>query len=499
MPRFFIKLVLVVSIIFPFINHADSFVRGINYDPVHSVTFAQGIGADNAQLIQQGIFNDLDKLKTLEDKMNFKITHLKTFFTVYSSLHNLATVNMADVVYQWNQMNPDNSLTLALGIYEFRPKIDACLTEIECQQWTQAQIDAAKQALSDYKANPTPLIDRIIVGNEDLDTSGMDKRVVNDMNQLKKYIQQNGINNVVVGTAQTQSTVMAMYTGSNYQNVLDTADFIGINVYPFWSNIPYGNQGVTAKQAFADVWSNLKKSKKWGKKPVIETEEGWPSAENPNASLYNEHDYFYYWLYGHTPPNQSPKPDKDYSVQTSYFFALNDKLPGQGVESNWGLFSADNSTNIFDNRQSGGKKLASNFIFPLFNNYIGANLDKQVVYNLSDIHQVSITACTEDNGGGSCYPLYGFEGSGKVASLTVDKTSWNSAKNGYTRFSAGKNNQLMIDTSREYYKSLFIIVDNKTYSGVCWINADALKNLTNNSQINIIWPAAGNPEPCQIN
>ncbi len=128
MYQFFLKIVFIFGLIFPLIGYADGFVRGINYDPVHSLAFSQGIGTDNKQLMQQGIFDDLDKLKDLENRVGFKITHLKTFFTQYSSLHNLTTINMADVVYQWNQMNPDNSLTLALGVYEFRRKIDACVT-----------------------------------------------------------------------------------------------------------------------------------------------------------------------------------------------------------------------------------------------------------------------------------------------------------------------------------------------------------------------------------
>ena len=500
MYQFFVKTFLICGVIFPLIGHADGFVRGINYDPVHSLSFAQGIGTDNQQLMQQGIFDDLDALKALENKAGFKITHLKTFFTQYNSLHNLTTINMADVVYQWNQRNPDSALTLALGVYEFRPRIDACITESECQQWTQAQIDAVKQALSAYKTNPIPLIDRIIVGNEDLETNFMDERLVKDINQIKAYIQQNGIQNVSVGTAQTQPAVMAIYQGTNYQNVLEAADFIGINVYPFWSNIPYGAEGLTAKQAFANVWSDLKKSKNWGTKPLIETEEGWPSAGRYPASLYNQHDYFYYWLYGHNYPNQAPKPGEDSLVQTSYFFALNDKLPGQGIESNWGLFSADNSTNIFDNLQLGEKKLAPNLVFPLFNNFIGADLNKQVVYNVQDLHQVIITACSDNNGKGACYPLYGFQGSGAVSSLTVDRTSWNATKHSYTRFYPGQNNQLMIDTSNQYYKSLLIVLDdNNRYPGICWVNADSLQNLKNGSQINIIWPDGGEPQPCQIN
>jgi len=267
------SLFLALTLIFPFISHAGSMIRGINYDPVHSVIFApvhsvifaHGVGTDNKQLMEQAILNDLDKLKNLEHEKNFKITHLKTFFTVYSSLNNTATVNMADVVNQWNQANPDDALTLALGVYEFRQRIDACSTEKECQSWTQAQIDGVKQALEQYNGNNIPLIDKVIIGNENLLTNGMPIRLVNDINQMKNFLHSRNINNVSIGTAQTVPDVIDMYKGKDYQNVLNAADFIGINIYPFWSKVPYGEQ---AKAAFAKTWIDLKKLKNWGKKPI---------------------------------------------------------------------------------------------------------------------------------------------------------------------------------------------------------------------------------------
>jgi len=142
-----IIIALLSMLVFSLDCHAEGMVRGINYDPVHSQAFAMGIGTDDQQLMQQSIFNDLDKLRDLENKAGFKITHLKTFFTQYNSLNNKATLNIADSIYQWNLVNPGNELTLALGVYEFRPKIDACTTESECLQWTQSQIDAVKPAV----------------------------------------------------------------------------------------------------------------------------------------------------------------------------------------------------------------------------------------------------------------------------------------------------------------------------------------------------------------
>lgn len=478
---------------------AEGMVRGINYDPVHSQAFAKGIGTDDETLMQQSIFNDLDKLRDLENKAGFKITHLKTFFTQYNSLHNQVTLNIADTIYQWNLANPDNELTLALGVYEFRPKVDACTTDSECLQWTQSQIDAVKQALSQYNGNHIPLIDRIVVGNENLGGAGIDVRLTNDIKAIKQYLIDNNIQNVLVGTAQTQPTVMALYSGNDYQNVFDAADFIGVNFYPFWSNVPYGEQGVTAKQAFAKDWSDLQKTKNWGIKPVIETEEGWPSSGSSNASVYNQNDYFYYWLYGHTPSGKEPKPDEDYLVQTSYFFALDDKLPGQGIESNWGLFSADNSSNIFDNLQTGGKTLSTNIVFPRFNNYIGMDATKRVVHNLADTHKIIVTACTENDGQGVCYPLYGFQGSGEISAMSVNPRSWDPVYLGYADFTPGTTKDLMIDTSNQYYKSLLIVLnDGNSFPGICTVSAKSLQEMSGSSTINIVWPNHGIVQPCSL-
>lgn len=490
--------IMAISMVVSLGSYAEKAIRGVNYDPIHSVAFAHGLGTDDYKVMKQAVFNDLDKLKELNTNFGIKITHLKTFFTIYSSFNNKITINMADIVYQWNQLNPDNQLTLALGVYEFRPGTDACNSEAVCEQWTQIQIDGVKHALSEYNSNEVLLIDKVIVGNEDLQNN-IEPRLVKDINQITNYIEQNNIKKVSVGTAQIVSTVMSMYQGQKYQDVLNAADFIGINVYPFWGGASYDNNGVEAKASFSHTWENLRKTKNWGKKPVIETEEGWPSNGNNRAGLAFEHDYFNWWYLGHTPGSETPNQDRDYIVQTSYLFALNDKLPGQGIESNWGLFSADNSSNIFENINTGGKKFDKSIVFPLFNNFIGVDVSKQVVYDLSSPKKVTITACTEDSGKGTCYPIYGFENSGSVDKVDVDNHSWSGTLNGFTKFTPGSTNQLMIDSSTRYYKSLFVILDDgKSYPGICWVDTQSLKSLKNDSQINVIWPDNGLPQPCNI-
>jgi exo-beta-1,3-glucanase (GH17 family) len=464
--------------------NASNFERGINYDPVHSVAFSHGMGADQPALMRQAITADLNKLKEIQEKHGFRIKHLKTFYTEFQTLNAGYKVNIADVVAQWNEANPDYAVKLALGIYEFRPGVDSCKRESECIAWTNEQVEAAKRSLLKYNGpGMSPLIDRIIVGNEDLSSPNLPTRITADIKTLKKIIQDNAIKGVTIGTAQTTPDTTKIYAGTDYQDVLSAADFIGVNVYPFWGGANYNYNGKNAKQFFTQYWDSIKSSKNWGIKPLIETEEGWPTAGNPRASKNAAYDYFYYWYNGHNTNGETAAPEKDTTVPVSYLFALNDKLPGQGVESHWGLFSADNSSTIFD---AEGKKFASSITFPIFKNEIGVD-DYNGSINLSNAKPVIITACTEDNGQGKCYPLYGYQGSGKIKPIE-------------SYYTPSTNNQLMIDTSLKYYKSLFIILDDgKNYPGVCKINSNVLKSLNSNSTISIKWPQNGVPGACKIN
>lgn len=489
---------LVISLPALALENNVPFVRGVNYDPVHSVEFSYGMGTDNESAMRNAIFHDLDQLKQLEIKYDLNIRYLKTFFTVYSSLHNKYQLNIADTINEWNQKNPDYAFKLALGVYEFRSNKDACQTDVECEEWTQNQIQAAENALLTYK--DIALIDRVIVGNEDVSSQGLPTRLTADIYRIKYFIAANDIKNVMVGTAQTSGGVLALYNGTQYQNVLTATDFIGLNIYPFWSGSSYDNNGAMAKATFSNFWTKLKNQKNWGRKPVIETEEGWPSFGNPRASSDAAHDYFYYWYYGHAADGAKPEAGKDSIVPVSYYFALNDKLPGQGIESHWGIFSADGSSNILDDFNSEGKHFANNIVFPTFENHVGASSDSQLVYSLNDAYPIIVTACTEDDGLGACYPLYGYQDSGQIKKIDVNPYSWNTWWAAFTKYKPGTNKNLMLDTSLKYYKSLFIVLnDHSRYPGICRVNSKQLKTLTKDSMIKVFWPKDSVPVECVIN
>jgi hypothetical protein len=146
--------------------HADDRVRGVNYDPVHSFEFARAVGMNDLDGMKNAVKADLDKIKELHSQ-GYDIRSLKTFFTDYTSLGSngpMVSLNIADVVDEWNKQNPNDAITLALGVYEFRVGSDSCTTTRDCVAWTQVQVQEVIKAV---KAHPG-LVRRIVVGNEDI-------------------------------------------------------------------------------------------------------------------------------------------------------------------------------------------------------------------------------------------------------------------------------------------------------------------------------------------
>jgi exo-beta-1,3-glucanase (GH17 family) len=88
------------------------------------------------------------------------------------------------VVNAWGLKHPANTLKLALGVYEFRVGIDSCGDESTCRAWTMVQVNEAIKSANQYP----DLIDRIIVGNEDLNDSNIKNRIVEDIKKIKTAI-----------------------------------------------------------------------------------------------------------------------------------------------------------------------------------------------------------------------------------------------------------------------------------------------------------------------
>lgn len=467
---------LPLIILFIFLNAAaDSImkVRGVNYDPVHSIEFAKAVGTDDQQGMIDAIHADLDKLAELQNNGFSKIRFLKTFFSSYLSLgvyHAPVVINIADVIDAWNKKHPANAIKLALGVYEFTIG-SGCGNDSICKEWTQAQVNSAIQS-----ANTHPdLIDRIIVGNEDVnvDNGQMRSRIVADIQTIKNQINNKSIQ---VGTAQTIGDGYTILTDPNYAIVKNTADFIGVNIYPYWS----GDRFEDAQNIIANHWNHLNTIKQ--NKNVIVTEEGWPSQGNsispfifgfgtvtPGAdSSKQAHDYFLYWY------NRDEKV-----APISYYFSLFDKSPGQGVESHWGIFSADRNSSLL-----GASEDKNDFTKPLSKEHALVSF-----YNLVNdgrkYSKVSVNVCLGDWNSDkqtqdTCYPIDGYNRTGDIP--------------------VKSSHQFMLDVSGKTYSSILVVFydDQGNALRLCYIDRATLMQMTPQTQVFLKWVQPDGAVPCSV-
>lgn len=479
MKSYIMRHIIVIKIIalnlifssFAFAN-STNIVKGMNYDPIHSLEYAKGMGLDDLNLMKQGIFLDLDGLvKFRKDNIKLKnITHLKTFYTVYASAginpaRPQVSYNIADVVHEWNEKQlPENKVTLALGVYEFLPEKDGCGSE--CEKWTQTQVQEAVRAANQYGS---ALIDRIIVGSEDMHLNQQIRdRIASDVTKIKSQLKDN--KNISVGTAQISVFVQDMLNPTSpnyaqYQGIRNAVDFIGANVYPFWrmgdsTGTDYGSfDDSPAKNAIAIYWNSLVSSKE-----IIITEEGWPSAGGNNGLSRPDpvlaHDYFYYWY------------SRWMEGPVSYYFALYDRFPGLSMESHWGILAADRTHSITDGENTSNpdysKPLDSSkgHIIININNQIGLT-DEQPKARVASLYSCTTDWNSQMQWQNTCYPIYG------APSPYLGDINARSTK------------EIMIDKSGDIYKSILVTFydDNNKPTVLCHINSISLKRLNNQESI----------------
>ncbi|GEM_PF-1848885 len=472
-----------------FANSGDT-IKGVNYDPVHSMEFAKGMGLDNYEEMKTAIFLDLDRLAQLRrTHADFKnINQIKTYDSIYFSAHinpsrPQVQLNIAKVVAEWNTKNTDYPVTLALGVREFASPWDSCGEN--CTKLTQMEITVAVNAAIEAAKNHSNLINRIVVGNEDIKNDEVRGRLSNDITAIKTALAQAGAP-IPVGTAQVYGEVSQMLDPNSaaytkYQAVTKSVDFIGANIYPFWGGVAHAN----ATTAFQNMWLPLANaadgqaaytSNKQAL-PLIVTEEGWPSGgiykddSIPSPQPYELTDYFYYWI---KRLNIAPM---------SYFFALFDRfpntnearqLPNQNIESYFGIFAADRTSSIIDDNP--GKP------FDKAKGHLLININNKIISD-SVSRAASIYACPEDWSSSvkwqdDCYPLYGI--AGPIAYLYNDDGA---------DIKANSTRKILIDNSGTIYKSLLISYydDEKGTKliPVCHINLSTLQKLKEHTQITL--------------
>ncbi|TNF68351.1 MAG: glycoside hydrolase [Gammaproteobacteria bacterium] len=268
----YIAIVLIFSIN---MSYATTFVKGINYSPDHNPSWVNWQKSNDSGSMKSSVQNDLVEIK------NQGFSVIKSFYSTYCPYNGQNCINIT-------KLADDAGLKIYLGVYEFDGSQGA--------NWTQAQIKAAVDAAKTY---PKTVLG-IVVGNEDaFDWQGhpvdaMQKRIADDMNNIKGQLKSAGLS-IPVLTAQRQPDWQRLHS-SDPHGIITASDVIGGNFYPFWGNSPEkdGGQSVALKipQQVSDLSTTLGK-------PVMVTEEGWPSCgNNPNTqdkNVSSMNDYYNSW------------------------------------------------------------------------------------------------------------------------------------------------------------------------------------------------------------
>jgi exo-beta-1,3-glucanase (GH17 family) len=300
----------------PYTLRASS-IHGINYDPAHSSAYLSAQSSNNQPAMQSAMNSDFQQIK------NNGFTVVKTFISVASTFDG-QTTNLAGIACPMG-------LQLMLGVYEFTPA-DGCSDNSQCASWTQTQV---QNAISSVQNNQGCIVG-IVVGNEDIydysftvPNTQVQQRIATDINTIKTALG----SSVPVGTAQQDGALLAL-AGNDQYGIIPLLDFVGANIYPYWSSQQPSVAQSLASNEFANRLAAVRNA--YPSKVVKVTEEGWPSnynpPQNPNATLPEEIAYYTYWL-----GRQSQDTFDD------YYFSFYDKQhpPGGGANEYFGLCNND--------------------------------------------------------------------------------------------------------------------------------------------------------------
>lgn len=296
--------------------------RGINYDPAHSTVFTKAQAENNIDSMRQEISKDFTIIR------NAGFTTVKTFYSSVSTINGQRSFTLADLACPVG-------LRLMLGVYEFNPDSDNCADW--CEKATAIQVE---QAIESARKYPECIIG-IVVGNEDIynwnftqPNRHMQARIAKDVSNLRQSL--SGLN-IRVGSAQQDGAWLKL-AGDDPHDIIGKVDFIGANIYPFWS--PGHPDVQTAQTEFHTRYEAIKNHSKFKDKDVIVSEEGWPShssaQQNPHASLQEAQQYYQWW--------QSRASSDSFD---SYYFAMFDKQPvNADADKYFGLCTYDRENKV---------------------------------------------------------------------------------------------------------------------------------------------------------
>jgi len=276
-----------------------------------------------------------------------------------------------------------------------------------------------------------------------------------------------------------------------YNELENTVDFLGTNIYPFWGGTPYGY----TVQAVTKYWDDLTLKANSANKEILISEEGWPSGgekkEGAIPNIDHAHDYFYYWYYRDIA--LIPSNDFHPKVLTSYYFSLFDNFPGQGFESHWGIFSSDGASGIFT-EDSYHKDFKRGHVIVKFNNDIGKYGDP--------VRNVMLNACLEDvitKNEGKCYPIYGYPGRSIIpARKSKQKNAPAEIVNDTGQYTTVR--EFLIDSTGETYKSLKLNYegDDKKLHPLCYVDFSMLSQFNGASVVLLKSTISDGNIPCVV-
>jgi exo-beta-1,3-glucanase (GH17 family) len=309
-------------------------IHGINYDPSHSQAYLTAQSNNNVETMKNIIDNDLKQISAA----GFNV--IKSYYSEYCD-NGGQCINITDEVAKIS------NLKIALGVFEFNQATGGLRSYT-----TTGQIPAAITAINNHRE----LITAVIVGNEDiansnhlanLDSNGnlIANNIISDINTIKA-----GITTSLppIGTAQTQNTWMTPQSIPN--GFLQSINFVGANIYPFFGGV---SDGVAAANdvpiTLQQITNTLQHNGYTGS--IAVTEEGFPSGGiqiNTFPAQNAEKNYYLTW--------KSRNDNFD-----SYYFSMYDLHPDT-------QYLANNPNNYFGLcDQNGMTKDASMLICPQTN------------------------------------------------------------------------------------------------------------------------------------
>lgn len=297
--------------------------RGINYDPAHSVAFTRAQAANNLNAMKAEIQKDMNVIK------QSGFSAIKTFYSSVSTIDGKNVAMIADIVCPMG-------LKMAVGVYEFDPnnRGDNCANW--CEAATKIQVQKAIESVNKYPN----CISMVVVGNEDIynwnftqPNLPMQQRISKDISTIKQGVAKY---KTPVGTAQQDGALLKL-AGSDPYGIIPKLDFVGANIYPFWS--PQKPDVNAAKSEFQNRYRAIRDGKYANIKMVV-TEEGWASKsspdQNPNASLQAEKAYYEWW-----------QERAGVDSFDSYYFGMFDKQPtNSDADKYFGLCTSDSKDKV---------------------------------------------------------------------------------------------------------------------------------------------------------